>query len=910
MRRFFLRSSLSLAFAFSALPLLRAETSALFDLGGEDFTTLVGVSANGRVLFGSTIVPEALPTSITRPLVWHFENESWARTVLPADPTVSTRPVAASADGTVIVGAATLGFPLTPIVWTFEDSAWQSATLPLPAAHGAEPEFISADGTVVVGAATPENDLQSTIAWVWRRESSNWTGGALPNGENGAYRNALSSDGSTVGGGSTLPAEDDVMVVPSIWRYNGAAWQPYTLRAPDGTLRNGQVHGLSADGRTAVGALRVGAGEPDWRAVAWTYSGATDVWTAVALPGLGNAESHAYSISADGTRVVGEARRKPLGAPVAARWTRVGDGWSASPLGTIGSGFSRGTAISADGRLALRDQSSGRTLFHLPSARNLPLPALVFTLEGRPSADAGWNFSGDYANIEAVAGPTGTDGYTLIGHARKENDPHRPWVVSGYAPFLFGETTRVGDAVSATLPDLGTGAYKVTGLPAGLSYDDSTRLVSGRFSRIGLYTTTILNLANNRKRTVVTLVEPLPSTSIGAFQALLSASEGEAHPVARVTVEANITGAFTGTLESDDDAIYKLKGVFAVDPATPGELAAFPNRDASEAGLLITRKKGSDTAAFRLRLNLRPDGSLLATLEAVGAGPYASSLDDGTLQTRYAGKTQENSAPWKGRYTAALGVASSLVPDGRPLPAGSGFALLTVSANGKLSASGRLADGQAFSGSVLPGADGAYRLFFRPYRLRRSLLAGWLRFEPRGGGLYHVASENGGDLYWSRAAMPNSLLYPAGFGVAGLALRVEPWLTPASAASFGTSEEIALPLNLASADFSNATPDNRYELPQDARFLPLLRLAPEADRAGNMQFSVNRDTGKVTGAFTLTEAEDGAKRRVTFQGVLLQPAPDDATAPILQGYFLQKALKNADSPATLSGLISLTRPSE
>ena len=51
----------------------------------------------------------------------------------------------------------------------------------------------------------------------------------------------------------------------------------------------------------------------------------------------------------------------------------------------------------------------------------------------------------------------------------------------------------------------------------GLHLSRSLRrtLVSGRFSRIGLYTTTILNLANNRKRTVVTLVEPLPSTSIG-----------------------------------------------------------------------------------------------------------------------------------------------------------------------------------------------------------------------------------------------------------------------------------------------------------------------------------------------------------------------------------------------------------
>lgn len=910
MRRHFLRPSLAFSLALcalSALPPLRAEISALFDLSGENKTRVDGVSADGRVLFGQTLVPEALPAETSRPLVWRFTDDTWQRTVLPADTFVSTRPTAVSADGAVIAGVAGV-WPESPRVWRFDGASWQTETLPLPADHGAQPEFISADGTVVVGEVTRlEGEVMvNEIAWAWRREGEVWSGGILPDGENGFYRRALSADGGTLGGARPLTVGDHTMVVPTIWRHDGAAWEVYALSAPDGTTLNGMVDALSADGRTAVGVLRVGETEQDWRATAWSYSPETDTWIATLLPGLGNGESHAYSISADGTRVVGQARRKPLAAPVAAFWTRVGDAWSAARLGS-GSGYSYSTRISADGRLALRDQSAGRALFHLPSARNLPLPVLVATLEERPADIAAWKLSGSHANIEALAGPTESGGYTMIGHAYVDG-ASRPWVISGYAPFLFGETTRVGDTVSVTLPDLGPGAYKVAGLPAGLSYDDATRVVSGRLSRIGLFTTTVLNLETRRKRVIVTLVEPLPSTSIGAFQALLSANDGESHPVARVTVQANITGAFTGTLESDDDAVYKFRGVFAPAADAPGELAAFQDHAATETGLLIARKKGSATSAFKLRLNLRPDGSLLATLESVGAGPYASSLEDGTLQTRYAGTRPENSAPWRGRYTAPLGVASALAPDDRPLPAGSGYALLTVSPNGKLSATGRLADGQAFSGSVLPGADGAYRLFFRPYRLRGSFLAGWIRFDDRGDDRYHVPAESGGDLYWTRAARPDSRLYPAGFGVAGLALRAEPWLSPATAASFGTGEETSLPLSLTSTDFSNAAGQNRYDLPQSARFLSRLRLAAEPDRAGALKFKVDRKTGKVTGTFTLAEPEGGAKRRVGFQGVLLQPAPGDETAPLLEGYFLQPALKNAEPPLTLSGLVSLGRP--
>jgi Predicted integral membrane proteins containing uncharacterized repeats len=832
--------------------------------------------------------------------------------VLPADDFERTKTHAVAGDGSVIAGAATSFLVDTvPLVWTFDEGVWLRAELPLPPGHGARPEFVSDDGSVATGVAASEagGSLVENIAWAWRRVGGVWSGGKLPDGETSFDRRALSADGSTLVGSRRIEHEDEsVTLAPAAWRHDGASWQVFTLGAPSGETLDGSAVAVSGDGRTVVGLVQTSPGDAGWRAVVWTLSEDGDAWSAKFLPGVGAGPTQPYSISHDGDRVVGELRKKAASAPVAALWTRVGEEWSVNTFGP-GSGFSRGTLISPDGRLAFRDQASGRTLHHFASGRSLPLATIVATLEQRAAGSERWKFSG-YSSVILGMGYDSEEGaYTIIGNAEADN-ASRPFVISGYAPFLFGETTRVGDRVEASVPDLGDGPYKVTGLPAGLGYDDATRTVSGRFSRVGLFTTTILNKANKRKRTVLTLVEPLPSTSIGAFQTLLLAGEDETYPVARLTVKATLKGTFTGTLESDDNAAYPLRGVFAPDPETPGELAAFASFGAPEAGLTVARKKGNPTASFRLRVNLRPDGTLRANLEEVGVGPYASSFDDGVLQTSYAGTRADNSAPWRGRYTASLGAAVALAEDGPPLPAGIGFAALTVSAKGKLSVSGRLADGKAFTTSVLPGTDGHYRLFSRPYKQRKSLFAGWLRFEPRDDDRYHVPVGTGGDVYWMRAPTPGSKLYPEGFGPAGLALRAEPWIKPALAVSFGVEAETPLPLRLSSADFSNDEGVNRYDLPQSARFRAPLKLAAETGRAGAMTFSVNRNTGLVTGGFTLVEADRKGKRRIGFRGVLLQSGSGEPDAPVLHGYFLQPALKDAESPLTVSGLISLEKPAE
>lgn len=901
--------------ALAAAPIRAASTLTSF--ADDYWTSVIGLSGDGRVLFGCTVVPEALPAWIQRPLAWRLVDGEWQQSTLPASDDHGTIPTGASANGSSIIGFAYDDDVIqSPLLWTWSGSAWQSASLPLPAGYGAKPEFLSADGSVAFGFAIP-GETYDEQAWAWRRDSGgSWTGGLLPGGEDVHYRTALSDDGSTIAGTRVELPE----VLATVWRHDGSAWVRYTLTAPDGSTRSGQVDALSADGTVAVGTVNMDGSETGWQPVVWTYSDTTDTWTGAALPGLRSSQGRAYDISADGTRIVGESHRAAKSAPTAALWTRVGDSWAVVPLSSA-SGFSRATAISDDGRVIFRDQSSGRSILFLSSAKNLPLPAVVALLDSRDAGTASWKFTGYHANVNAMGMDPATGEYTFVGSAAvNRTDPtgaaitSDSWAIAGFQPFLFPQITRVGDEVSVVVPDLGEGAYKVSGLPAGLRYDDATRTVSSRLTKIGLFTTVITNPSNKKKATRFTLVEPLSSTLTGTYQTLLSTDDADGRPAARLTLVAAANGTFTGTLESSDRlAPYPLRGVFAPDPDTPLQLAAFASFASTEPGLTINRVKNLDSATFTLRVNLLIDGTVTATLEKTGLGPFASSQDDGVFQTIYAGSKPENSAPWKARYTAALGAPVALGGDTRALPAGIGFATLVVDAKGKLAVSGRTADGQAFTSTTYPGADDTYRVFARPYARPDSFVGGWLRFDARGDGRHQIMPSAGGDFYWMRPAIPASKLYPDGFGPAGLTVKAEAWVKPAAtvgaaAAVFGTTESTPLPLHIVGGDFDNDTGSNTYDLPQSAHFLKGLRLLPDAEAGGAAKFTIEAGTGKVSGGFTLIEADGKTRRRLSFQGVLLQTASDDPDPAILQGYFLQPALKNAASPLTVSGAISVEKP--
>ncbi len=150
---------------------------------------------------------------------------------------------------------------------------------------------------------------------------------------------------------------------------------------------------------------------------------------------------------------------------------------------------------------------------------------------------------------------------------------------------------------------------------------------------------------------------------------------------------------------------------------------------------------------------------------------------------------QANSQPaWKGTYTLAL-----LAPEsaGSEVPAGAGYASLSVTPTGKLNYKGKLGDGTSLTGSANPADGAVYSLFVKPpgYAAGGYFLAE-LDLDQRG--------ELAEPALWNKEPKTADKAYPAGFTTEPIVV-IQPW-TPAapntypipSALEFSNSKNFAV----------------------------------------------------------------------------------------------------------------------
>jgi len=172
-------------------------------------------------------------------------------------------------------------------------------------------------------------------------------------------------------------------------------------------------------------------------------------------------------------------------------------------------------------------------------------------------------------------------------------------------------------------------------------------------------------------------------------------------------------------------------------------------------------------------------------------------------------------SPQKGQYTLLI-VGTNGTTN---LPAGYGYATLTVSPAGKTTFAGSLAEGTKVSQSSIVSGTGQWPLYISLYSAKGSVLS-------------LVAFTNaqtlGGDLFWFKPALPKTKYYPAAFS----------WETPAYGARYSAPGKGTNVLGLTN---------------------PLLTLALDGGNLGQ----------KVTGTFTLnakSQAKDatGKKGSLTF----------------------------------------------
>ncbi len=304
--------------------------------------------------------------------------------------------------------------------------------------------------------------------------------------------------------------------------------------------------------------------------------------------------------------------------------------------------------------------------------------------------------------------------------------------------------------------------YHASGLPAGLTINATTGVISGRIPGVvrtyTITTWTQLNGVRSASEQSLIVVKALDSDLVGTFQILLEDALGL--PAGRLQLTVGRTSAYTGVLYYRDGKNYTVRGVLKVaadDSATGTEQT-------------IVRK---DLASLVFNLNLTSSGVASATVSE-GLLTFTGSGIKTFLFTAKA------PAPWRG----SKGVYNLNLDDisGTPTFATSaGKGTVTITVNGAMLVRLRGADstnaagtnGTPFTGTFQSSINSEYQIYIRPYTGVRAsgYFGGWMQLsEPATPALVTIPAALN-ELYWFRPAGGTGVWAP-GFGP----LSIEPEL--------------------------------------------------------------------------------------------------------------------------------------
>lgn len=500
----------------------------------------------------------------------------------------------------------------------------------------------------------------------------------------------------------------------------------------------------------------------------------------------------------------------------------------------------------------------------LPTGLNLSAAGII---SGRPTTAGIYDFAIMLTNN---AGLFTVKTFTITIHAT-----YRAPVVNA---FTLGTTT-VGTSFSAAmtatnLPRI----FTITGLPKGITANPTTGFISGRASTSGVFTVKVR--ATNPAGTspvvsAVLIVKALPTNIIGSFTGLVGRhSSVNAGLGARLTLTTTSNGTYTAKI---------TKG------ATTTSSTGFLNSTAPQVTTTI------DGAVLSLTLHLTTN---LVT------GTHGSAPVNGW---RSVWSASDPAIHRVGYYSVGIDLADNGDIGQVGIPQGSGYASFTVTAAGTFTLTGKAADGQTISSAGFLGPNGEIAVYTSLYAARGSI-TGALTLVEDSAGLFRDNPVSG-TLTWFKLTT-TTRAYRTTFGPINLSVYGK-YLAPAATGHWiiGLPDPGTASLSFTQGGLSLAAiSPNVSAFDYSAANLVTMPTFVSGQNPAKATLKINKNTGTVSGAFTLVDTLPSLTRTATYQGMIVRPASGPLKA---KGYFLlpQKPLTgetNTTSPI-LSGGMHITQ---
>lgn len=325
----------------------------------------------------------------------------------------------------------------------------------------------------------------------------------------------------------------------------------------------------------------------------------------------------------------------------------------------------------------------------------------------------------------------------------------------------------------------------------------------------------------------------------------------------------------------------------------------------------VAAPRGTKAYLINFSLTVGKDGSITVSGEDNSPGEVNTKfLVAGSF--KFAQFTGTAVPEWMGNYTLAL---INPEPSGSTVPAGAGYASLSVVKTGVLTYKGKTGDGALITGTASPTASGDYSLFAIPKGYATggylstviNLVDLGLQSEPA---------------VWTKPAKSTDKAFPAGFSTV-VDVIVQEWFVPAkkafpltSSLGFSASKNFNITFSGEGLADGNYLP----YLPSKARITGLSKVQAVSGGTGSPAENFSKEWDKLwnvklnplTGVFSGTQKIkhlNGTKlveRSVPVEGVLVF-GPTLGSAPFAYGHYLVTA---KDGASTVSGQVEFKGPLE